>query len=49
MRKVPDREVFSDGPIPFRRELTGSRLEVAAKPALDVITSGYWNGVRALL
>jgi hypothetical protein len=48
-RKVPDREVFSDGPIPFRSELTSGRLEVAAKRVLDAISLYYWQGVRQLL
>jgi GT2 family glycosyltransferase len=48
-RKVPDREVFSDGPIPFRNELASSRLEEAAKRGLDAISLRYWQGVRQLL
>jgi GT2 family glycosyltransferase len=48
-RNVPDRELFSDGPIPLRSELAGSRGELAAKRVLDVIAARYWRGVRRLL
>jgi GT2 family glycosyltransferase len=48
-RKVPDREFFSNGPIPFRAELASGRVELAARRALDFITTSYWQGVRWLL
>ncbi len=48
-RKLPDRALFSDGPIPFRNELARGRLELAGKRALDVISLRYWQGVRQLL
>jgi GT2 family glycosyltransferase len=48
-RKVPDRELFSDGPIPLRGELASGRLELAARRALDFVSARYWQGVRRLL
>jgi GT2 family glycosyltransferase len=48
-RKVPDRELFSDGPIPLRGELASNRVELAAQRALDLISARYWQGVRRLL
>jgi GT2 family glycosyltransferase len=48
-RKVPDRELFSDGPIPLRAELATGRFELAARRALDLISTSYWAGVRRLL
>jgi GT2 family glycosyltransferase len=48
-RKVPDRELFSDGPIPFRTELASGRFELAGRRALDFISARYWKGVRRLL
>ncbi len=48
-RKLPDREVFSDGPIPFRKELASGRLELAAKRGLDAISLRYWQAVSRIL
>jgi hypothetical protein len=48
-RKLPDRALFSGGPIPFRAELASGRLELAARRVLDFISSRYWQGVRRLL
>ncbi|MGH6899915.1 MAG: glycosyltransferase family 2 protein [Geminicoccaceae bacterium] len=48
-RKVPDRELFSDGPIPFRTELASGRLELAGRRALDFISSRYFESVRRFL
>ena len=48
-RKVPDRELFSDGPIPLRGELAKGRLELAARRALNFLSVYYWQGVRRLL
>jgi GT2 family glycosyltransferase len=48
-RKVSDRELFSNGPIPFRTELTRGRVELAGRRVLDFISSRYFEGVRRLL
>ena len=48
-RKVSDRELFSNGPIPLRSELTSGRVELMARRALDFISSRYFEGVRRLL
>ena len=48
-RKLPDRALFSGGPIPFRAELASGRLELAARRVLDFISCRYWQGVRRLL
>jgi hypothetical protein len=48
-RKVSDRGLFSDGPIPFRSELASGRIELAGRRALDVVSSCYFKGIRPLL
>jgi GT2 family glycosyltransferase len=48
-RKVPDRELFSDGPIPLRGELAKGRFELAGRRVLDFISARYWQAVRPLL
>lgn len=48
-RKVPDRELLSNGPIPFRTELTSGRLEAAGRRALDFVSMRYFQGVRRFL
>jgi GT2 family glycosyltransferase len=48
-RKLPDREWFSDGPIPFRAELASGRLELAGRRALDLISGCYWQGIKRWL
>ena len=48
-RKVPDSAFLSNGPIPFRTELTSGPLEVAGQRALDYISSRYFEGVRRFL
>lgn len=48
-RRIPDRALFVGGPIPFRAELTTSRLEQAGKRALDAITLAYWRQVGRLI
>ena len=45
----PTGLMMSDGPVPFRPELTTGRLELAGRRALDVITACYWQGVRRFL
>ncbi len=48
-REVPDRALLEGGPIPFRRELTTSWTERAAKRILDELTAAYWTCVKRLL
>ena len=48
-RKLPDRELFSNGPIPFRAELASGRLELAGRRALDFISSRYFGIIRRFL
>ena len=48
-RKLSDLELFSDGPIPLRSELTSGRLASTAKRALDAVSLCYWQGVRQSL
>lgn len=48
-RRVPDRELLIGGPIPFRRELSTSAVEVAARRLLDGVVMGYWKVARVLI
>jgi hypothetical protein len=48
-RKVPDRALLIGGPIPFRRELTTSRLELAARRLLDAFAVAYWKVAERLI
>jgi GT2 family glycosyltransferase len=48
-RRRPDRELFTGGAVPFRHELTQSRLERFGKRALDSIATTYWKGAAQLL
>ncbi len=42
-RRVPDRELLKGGPLPFREELTPTRLQRVAKEALDRVAVAYWQ------
>jgi GT2 family glycosyltransferase len=44
-RKTPDRELLSDGRLPFHRFLTPSRTERTLADMLSRVTSAYWRGV----
>jgi GT2 family glycosyltransferase len=48
-RKIPDREILSNGPIPFRRELTAGRIERAGREILNVTATWYWKRVAHLI
>jgi GT2 family glycosyltransferase len=48
-RRTPDREILKSGRIPFRAELTTSRVERMARGALDTLASTYWRIVRPLI
>jgi hypothetical protein len=49
LRRVPDRQLLRGGPIPFRRELSTGKLEVAAQRLLDGIAQAYWKLAAALI
>jgi GT2 family glycosyltransferase len=44
-RKTPDRALLSDGPIPFRDELTADRVERVGRHMLNAAASWYWKRV----
>ena len=48
-RRVPDREILVGGPIPFRAELTTSKVERVARRWLDAIASSYWKLASPLI
>ena len=48
-RKTSDRSFITGGPLPFREELTTSRLERKGKAALDMVLNGYWKRVEHLI
>ncbi|MEP7242609.1 MAG: glycosyltransferase family 2 protein [Gammaproteobacteria bacterium] len=48
-RKTADRDVLVGGRIPFRAELTTSKVERIARHWLDVLANFYWKLVRPLI
>jgi hypothetical protein len=48
-RRIPDRDLLSNGPIPFRQELTAGRLERAGRALLNVTATWYWKRVAHLI
>jgi GT2 family glycosyltransferase len=48
-RKNPDRMLFRDGAIPFKKELCESPLERVAKDLLDRVAALYWQQVQRLI
>jgi GT2 family glycosyltransferase len=48
-RKTPDRALLSNGPIPFRDELTAGRMERVGRQMLDVAASWYWKCVAQFI
>jgi GT2 family glycosyltransferase len=44
-RKTPDRDLLTDGPIPFRDELTTGQLERVGRQLLNAAVSWYWKRV----
>lgn len=48
-RRVADRVILHNGPIPFTEGLTQNRLEQWGKLVLDRITTGYWQWVHQRL
>jgi GT2 family glycosyltransferase len=48
-RKTPDRELLTDGPIPFRQELTAGPVEKAGRQILNVTATWYWKRVAHLI
>jgi GT2 family glycosyltransferase len=48
-RKIPDRLLFCNGAIPFKKELSESPLERAAKGLLDKVAALYWRQVVRLI
>lgn len=48
-RKIPDRDLLSNGPIPFRQELTAGRIERVGREILNVTATWYWKRVAHLI
>jgi GT2 family glycosyltransferase len=48
-RRIRDREVLRDGPIPFTKELAKDPLERYAINVLDHLTTFYWKHVKGFL
>jgi len=48
-RETPDREILSDGPLPFTELLTASPLERAAKNLFDSLAGVYWKNVERFI
>lgn len=48
-RKIPDREILTDGPVPFTELLTASPLERAAKNLFDSLAAVYWKNVERFI
>ena len=48
-RRIPDRRLLADGPLPFRAELTPRGPERIAKRALDRVSGAYWRLARPLV
>jgi GT2 family glycosyltransferase len=44
-RRIPDRDLLTGGPIPFREELTASRFERLGRICLERICSFYWKQI----
>jgi hypothetical protein len=44
-RKTPDRDLLTDGPIPFHQELTAGPVEKAGRQILNVTATWYWKRV----
>jgi GT2 family glycosyltransferase len=49
LRKVPDRQLLTGGPVPFRAELSTGAAERAARRVLDVIVESYWKVASTLI
>jgi GT2 family glycosyltransferase len=49
LRKLPDRELLIGGPVPFRRELSTSSFEIAARRLLDGVVQTYWKIASVLI
>lgn len=49
MRRLPDRELLENGPVPFRDELARGRIERLGRRALDMLATTYWKGAVRLL
>ncbi len=45
-RRIPDRRLLADGPLPFRPELTPRGPERIAKRVLDRVSGAYWRLAR---
>jgi len=48
-RVVPDRDILVGGSLPFRRELTTSRIERFARGLLDGVARSYWGVAGKLI
>ena len=48
-RCVPDRQLLTGGPIPFKKELGESKIEKACLRLLDIVASGYWAFARRII
>jgi hypothetical protein len=48
-RKIADREILTDGQIPFTNQLTGSKLEQAGIRFLNRLTGRYWNMAKRFI
>ena len=49
LRQVADRELITGGALPFRSELTTSRVERFARALLDHVANGYWQLASRLI
>ena len=49
LRQVADRELITGGALPFRSELTTSRVERFARALLDRVANGYWQLASRLI
>jgi GT2 family glycosyltransferase len=48
-RRVPDREILQNGPIPFSDDLSKSSLERKAVSALNLLAMSYWRHAVKLI
>ncbi|MDX6749581.1 glycosyltransferase family 2 protein [Geminicoccaceae bacterium 1502E] len=49
LRRLPDRTLLENGPVPFRDEMVRGRLERLGRRALDAMATVYWKGAVRLL
>jgi GT2 family glycosyltransferase len=49
LRRLPDGEVVTGGPLPFTPGLLAGRAETAARRVLEWVVRWYWRGIERLL